>query len=57
MNIYSNSIDELCQIADDFPSMDARIPMATLTNFSHTHTFDVGSKPCNVGTGTVQVKG
>lgn len=53
MNIYSSSIDELCQIADDFPGMEARIPMAALTNF--TYPFNVGSKPYNVG--TFQVKG
>lgn len=53
MNIYSSSIDELCRIADDFPGMEARIPMATLTNF--TYPFNVGSKPYNVG--TFQVKG
>lgn len=53
MNIYSNSIDELCQIADDFPGMEDRIPMATFTNF--TYTFSVGSKPYNVE--TFQIKG
>lgn len=52
MNTYSNSIDELCQIADDFPGIEARIPMATLTNF--IYTFSVGSNPYNVG--TFQVK-